>query len=41
MHIERNLFYTNPSMKKGLLLILSLLLPTLVMAGTVGKDAAM
>ena len=41
MYIERNLFYTNPSMKKGLLLILSLLLPTLVMAGTVGKDAAM
>lgn len=41
MYIERNLSYTNPSMKKGLLLILSLLLPTLVMAGTVGKDAAM
>ena len=28
-------------MKKGLLLILSLLLPTLMMASTVGKDAAM
>lgn len=41
MYIKRNLSYTNPSMKKGLLLILSLLLPTLVMAGTVGKDAAM
>lgn len=41
MYIERNLSYTNPSMKKGLLLILSLLLPALVMAGTVGKDAAM